>query len=567
LPLQFRVLYRQFLLRVVDLEALSAQADVVGFLGQFAGVLIMVSIIHFVSAAMFLLSMPWRIEDHLVSTTMLVSGLIAVLCWESTFPDRRDVMVLAPLPVAPRTILFAKVAAFATILGIAVAALNVASGLLCPFLLGSRHSSPWGFFQSFAAYWFTMCAASAFPYCAVLTVQGVGTLLLPRRLFLRLSALLQLAAFVLFVAVFFLEPSPKTLADLRMPQTQWMLASSPSYWFLAMLNQLDGSLPPELDWLALRAWIGLNVVVAGAVASLLLCYLRTMKKTVEEPDLVPGAGGLHWRPRIGSSLATALVQFSFRSLIRSRQHRVAFAFYLSLVFAIALSVLQGELGTKTPIHISSQFFVPSFLMMSLAVFGLRSVFALPISLTANWLLRATQIRASEKYIGATRFSLLLFAVLPVWLIAALLSLRLRPLSHVAIHLVVLALVGWLMAELSLINFRKVPFTCSYLPGKVNVQVVFWGFIVVVMVVTSSFAEYEQRALGSLSQTILMAGALCAGILGLSTFNRKRAKEAVLYFEETPEEIITTLGLRMPTHAAEPKAAALPQGSAAPPQVI
>ncbi|MGA9668713.1 MAG: hypothetical protein WBQ94_05865, partial [Terracidiphilus sp.] len=46
LPLDFRILCTQFLLRVIDLEALSIQADVVGFLGQFAGVLIMLSIVH-----------------------------------------------------------------------------------------------------------------------------------------------------------------------------------------------------------------------------------------------------------------------------------------------------------------------------------------------------------------------------------------------------------------------------------------------------------------------------------------------------------------------------------------
>ena len=44
LPLQFRVLYRQFLLRVVDLEALSMEADVPKLLGQFAGVLILISV-------------------------------------------------------------------------------------------------------------------------------------------------------------------------------------------------------------------------------------------------------------------------------------------------------------------------------------------------------------------------------------------------------------------------------------------------------------------------------------------------------------------------------------------
>jgi len=38
------------------------------------------------------------------------------------------------------------------------------------------------------------------------------------------------------------------------------------------------------------------------------------------------------------------------------------------------------------------------------------------------------------------------------------------------------------------------------------------------------------------------GALVAVALGLWAFNRYRAKSAVLYFEELPEEVITTLGL-------------------------
>ena len=141
LPLQFRILCRQFLLRVVDLEALSIEADIPRFLGQFAGVLIMISIVNFISASMFLLSMTWRIEQYLIATMMLVAGLIVVVSWDATFPDRRDVMVLSPLPVAPRTILFAKVAALCAVLSIAILALNVATGVICPLLLGSQHSS------------------------------------------------------------------------------------------------------------------------------------------------------------------------------------------------------------------------------------------------------------------------------------------------------------------------------------------------------------------------------------------------------------------------------------------
>jgi hypothetical protein len=543
LPLDFRVLYRQFLLRVIDLEALSIQADVVGFLGQFAGVLIMLSIIHAFRVYLFLGCESWPIEQYLIATMMLVAGLIVVIGWDATFPDRRDVMVLSPLPVFPRTILFAKVAASCAVLGLAILALNAFSGLICPLLLGAQHGTTLGRIQSFAAYWFTMAAASAFLYCSVLTAQGLTALLLPRRLFLRLSAILQLAAFGLFLGVYFVQGTIATPAVMADPANQRLLAWSPSFWFFALFNQLNGSLPPQFSWLASRAWIGLSVVVFGAATSLIFCYLRTMKKTVEEPDLVPGAGGSHWAPTLGTPLQTALVLFSFRSLTRSRQHRVLLAFYFSVVFAIALSLLRSVLSATAPIPLSPDFYIPTLMMMSFAVFGLRSVFSLPISLTANWVLRTTQLCSSERYIAATRRSLLFFAVVPVWLVSALLSLSFRPFHHVAAHLALLALYGWILAELGLIGFYKVPFTCSYLPGKSNIQFVFWGLLVVLLVVVMSIAEFEQRALHDPIRFVSMLSAFATGALGLWAFNRYRAKSAVIYFEELPDVTIQTLGLQ------------------------
>src|ERR1039458_4562110 len=85
LPLSFRILYRQFLLRVIDLEALSIEADIPRFLGQFASVLIFCSLVGALGLLMSddtlratpeaSLSFAWRAEQALISGMMLVVGL------------------------------------------------------------------------------------------------------------------------------------------------------------------------------------------------------------------------------------------------------------------------------------------------------------------------------------------------------------------------------------------------------------------------------------------------------------------------------------------------------------
>ena len=558
LPLQFRVLNRQFLLRVIDLEALSIQADVEGYLGQFAGILILITLFQAIGA---LLSPPpvtfaWHMEQSAISNMMLVVGLISVLTWDSTFPDRRDAMVLGPLPVKPRMILLAKIAASAALLGLAVVCLNFASSVAWSLIFAASHGLI-AFLRFLTAYWFTIVAASIFLYGSVLTVQGFTALLLPRRAFLRISAFMQVAAFGLFLGVYFLEPSITTAAAMRVPENQWVLLSSPPYWFFALFNQLNGSLPANLVWLARRAWVGLGVALFGAAASLLLCYLRTMKKTVEEPDLVPAARGWHWTPRFGNALQTAILLFSFRSFTRSRQHRLILAFFLSVVFAIMLSMVRDAISAPAPRPVSMDLLVATATMISFAVFGFRLVFPLPISLNANWIVRVTQLRPSQEYIAATRRTLLVFAVFPTWLCCAALALTFRPLSQVAVHLIVLALFGSILADLCLIGFCKIPFTCSFLPGKTNIQYMFWGVAALYVVFAAEAARIEFSALDHPVQYVAMITVLGAAAVGLRTFNRHRAESAILCYEELPPEPITTLGLTLaPKSIVEPGKASI-----------
>ncbi len=203
---QFRVLYREFLFRLVDLEILASQGEMSKLLGQFAALLIFTSLwLSPVAGTMAAersnpatgSPIAWVAGHFLVATTMLVVGLFAVMSWDSTFPDRRDVLVLFPLPIRARTLLWAKIAGVATALGITVLSLNVFTGIVGPIASASE-ISVLPLIRSFAAYWIATFAAGAFIFCGVLTLQGLAQLL-PRQAFLRISALLQIGFFVLLL--------------------------------------------------------------------------------------------------------------------------------------------------------------------------------------------------------------------------------------------------------------------------------------------------------------------------------------------------------------------------------
>jgi hypothetical protein len=544
--LQFLVLFRTFLFRVVDLELLSADADTTRLLGQFAAMFAGLSYLFtfwlVFTPAKFSRPFLWMMEHFLIATTMVVAGLFSVLCWDSIFPDRADVLVISPLPVRASTLFCSKLAALTAALSVSVLSLNVFSGLVWPFVFSSTNGSGlWGVTRSFGAYWTTMLLAGVFMFCCVLALQGAASVLLRRQRFLRLSALLQAGAFFLFFGVYFLEPSLGTLENLG------LLARLPSYWFLGLFQQLNGSMLPEFAGLARRAWIGLAIAISGGVASVLLAYFRTMQKIVEEPDIMPGAHQAERSLRFGSLLQTSVGLFSLRTLLRSRQHRMLLSFYLGTGLAIVAAYVKTPLGQQGFLQgsrggaVDVAFLVASVWMVCFGVIGVRVVLTMPHLLRANWIFRMTEIRTVPEYLSAVRRSLLVIALAPVWMLLAILFLFRWPTWRVAIHLVVLGLVGMTVIELCLRGFHKLPFTCSYSPGQSKVRVIFWGVALVLL--PPSAARVEERMLGGPFRWVCMVAVLVL-LLGLArwrTTASARSAENMAFEEEYPPDLLA-LGL-------------------------
>ncbi|HKE21375.1 MAG TPA: hypothetical protein VKB88_03235 [Bryobacteraceae bacterium] len=547
---QFRVLYRQFLFRVVDLEVLSAsaQGDSNRLLGRCATLMIFIGWVQSVMAVFFNpASLPpqqrliaiWSKEHSLIAMTMVAVGLLAVLSWDSIFPDRCDAMVLAPLPVRPRTVFLAKLAALGVAIALTIAALNGLSGLAWPFRFIPEGVSGGNAARSFSAFWLTLVAAGGFVFGSVLTVQGLAAQL-PRRIFLRLSSLLQLGAFGLFVGVYMLEPSavtPRALAD---PRSQHLLERLPSYWFWGLFHALNGSLRPAIAPLAERALAGLAIAGAGAATAFLLSYFRTLRRIAEDPDILPGRRGIRWLPPFGNPLQTAIVQFSIRSLLRSRQHRVILAFYLGIGFALIAA------GWHTP-QDTAQFIMSEMMASSLAlccfVLGMRVVMTIPLDLRANWVFRVASVYSASACRSASRRSLFVLAVLPPCAASTVLLPFLGPARAGIAHAVILWIAGMILIDVCLYGFHKIPFTCSYLPGKTHLAFAFLiGFATLLSLIW--LTAHELTAIADPVAYVRMTAALVLVWAALRWCAKAsvRDEDVAVEFEEMMTPAVQLLGL-------------------------
>ncbi len=252
-------------------------------------------------------------------------------------------------------------------------------------------------------------------------------------------------------------------------------------------------------------------------------------------------------PRFGTSLETAVVQFSIRTLLRSRQHRVILAFYLGIGFGATVFLLKSPIVTEiciSRLYPAVPLLAATIILMGFWVVGMRAVFSLPLDLPANWIFRVTPVRAGSNCVTAMRRSLWALSVAPAWGISAVVFLAMWPWRAAVEHLVLLAVLGLTLVEFCLEGTQKIPFTCSWLPGKSNFHIAFWMCILSILEIVLKAAEGERRALDNpagYAVVVAILGVLASAAAWRSSRSANAETES-LQFEEAPSWQLTTLDL-------------------------
>jgi hypothetical protein len=483
----------------------------------------------------------WADRCLYLSFSMLVMGAVTVIEWDALFPDRRDYATLMPLPISSRTIFLGKVGALVLFVVAFTTSVNVVSTITFP-VVSYRGEWP-GLLLTMAAQGISILASSAFVFLFLVALQGLMLRVLSVRWFRKTSAYVQGGMVFALLWLFFLFPDiASSVAQLKAANS-WVLYAFPPAWFLGLNEVIIGSRDAVFLALAHRAEIALGLVMLVAGLSYTVAYRRHVRRTLESTE-----GGdstrtamRDWIGRIADRLAPDSVQrgvvaFIGKTMARSPKHRIFLAAYAGVGFALAAQALSAA---KIHDDWMSLPLVLGFFLLS----GMRFIFTIPSELPANWQFRVSDTNQQRSALNGIRTAMRWFGVAPLFVaLSPFYFVWWKPgvaLAHLAFSITIsLVLIEALTMEL-----RKIPFTCSYPPGKANVTIMWVGYWAAFLLYAFSMAKLESWMVQRPRRLIpfyLIVAMLFAGF----EWWRRRADAVgiALIFDDAADPVVLTLGL-------------------------
>jgi hypothetical protein len=510
-----------------------------------------------------------------IALPMWIVALVTVVVSHALFPDETDFRTLTPLPIGQPLIFGAKLIALALFGGLCILTAHVAITPLVIRISFSRwtvDAPP----LAILAFWAASLLGSAFTVLAIATVTGMLITCTPTRRVHELSVVVRTAmvgALMLALPLVMALPTQ----SVRLARHSPVLFIAPPAWFMGVERVLLGHRDPYFVRLAQIALV-FTISAAGLTfVSYVVLYRRFDRvmlhalaiskrgerwrdrrwpwRTVSAGDasLAFDERSRQHRPVDDPSAATrshpvraAVRDFTWATLRRSALHQGVLVGLSTCGIALGLNGLVRA-GLPSWIHgldvpprqiVVALASLP-FPLMALLGVAARASLALPIEPRANWVfrmaegesIRADALRAAERVIVLFAAAIPAALTLPVqWIVVG-------PRALVAAALTMV--IGLLWAEALLRGWRRIPFTCSYLPGKHSVaqsSLVGVGTYVLVSLIGGGMEMASLRG-ASPVPTLVIIGVFALIVLVLRRDRRRKWRETPLMFDdELPSDV-------------------------------
>src|SRR5512141_1698115 len=498
----------------------------------------------------------WQEKSYIFTLMMLVFALITLLEWDILFPDRRDFLNLMSLPVRLRTLFAAKLASFVLFIGLfSAATMSVSSVLFSIYLTEWRANSLVLAVRYVAAHLAAGFAAAFAVFFAIVFLRLLMTALLPETLARRsamtvrfvLAAGLAFLLLVFIVAPSSLGASFKDLESLK-ENGDPFLFRFPPMWFVGLYEVLLGTRDEVFEAGARTAGLALALALAAFAGSGVLSYRRHVLKTLEERKARPALFGLreHWRELLArsvlrSSEERAVYGFFADTLRSSPPHRTTFVNYLAAGAAgtlLLVTAYRESFRTLTPAN--GFFLVLPLLLAFTIIAGVRVLVDRPAALEANWIFRLTETPRTRRYASGLKKAVLLKFLAPLFAAVLVVHAALWGFRPALLHTAFGSIVSALALEAAFYRYPKIPFACSWVPGKLKLQFTAIPVLVGLLLSMMALSAIEKSVLADPVRALIVLAVAAAAGFALGRGNRRFYRGSSLRYEEEPEAAMVEL---------------------------
>ncbi len=482
----------------------------------------------------------------LIALTMVVIGLLTAFFWQSLFPDKRDYLALAALPIRPSAVFRAK---FASLLGfVTLAALFLAVPLsvgLPSMMQPQRNTAHFPVFGPVGYHILGISLASVagalFVFFLLVTLQGLLLNLLPLRVSARVSFVAQAGVLLAFlIAVPGVIAIPRLTYSMNLESLAW----SPPIWFLGIEQRILGTSNPLLLRMASTANFALLASAAAAVVSYWWSYRYHRVRVLESP------GGETRRERWSvepNLVPRTLGVFAFvaKTLGRSPQHRLILTAFAGVAIAMSANGLAGISGSRLASSRVPLYTVLSGAQLTLSLFtlaGLHYLFRLPVEPRANWIFRLYEPGHTVRMLSGVEWFMIYAGVAPVTLFCLAADVALLGLWRGTLLALLAVPPSLILVEVLLFATYKIPFTSLYLPARriITETLIKYGvgvvlYVSVLSTVLSWSVDRPER--WTVALVLMLIGYWRLRIIRLDTQRAGRIE-----FEELPDVEVQTLAI-------------------------
>ncbi|UCC40580.1 MAG: hypothetical protein JSV96_03800 [Candidatus Aminicenantes bacterium] len=499
----------------------------------------------------------WVDKCYLISFFMIVMGFITVLEWDVIFPDSRDFSNLMPLPIKLRTLFSAKFTSLCLFVGLFALGMNSLSTLVFWYYLPQWHSTSLIYGLRFIfAHLTSVFAANFFIFFVSVFLIGSLMTLFGYKIFSRISIYLRAVLMIVFVFLLFLFITAPTYVSqffssfIALKESNSLfLYLFPPMWFVGLYETLLGNRDPLFSALSNYSLLAIITPAIAFFIAAFFGYRRYLKKihevrakSVRLFKIKTTLIGIFDSIFLSNPVQRAVFYFFGRTIRRSIFHKMRLITYMAISSGMVLILLTTLIDDYNNFFLINRTLlsVPLILTFFLLV-GMRSIVNIPVSLEANWIFRLTQRRDKRHYFSGLKKGVFFYTLNPLFAVLFVIYLFLWGGETAFLHCLYGLVVSVFLMEVLFQNYHKIPFACSYLPGKAKMHIFWIVYLFSFLTFVLFFSSTERKLLLAPSRFLIFYGIIFSLFLLLRIYqNYFLYKRYEIMYEEKLEPAMVTI---------------------------